>query len=127
MCEFCKNEALVKGFKDEQFPREVRYCPVCGDSFHIGEFFRRLNDYTKNLLMETVEVDGEVLEYVKVPSKGTDGVSKPLSMAIDLDKVNIDRELEMLDALDFMDNHLRQHAASKINRLMEERGFIDHE
>lgn len=127
MCEFCKNEALVKRFKDEQFPREVRYCPVCGDSFHIGEFFRRLNDYTKNLLMETVEVDGEVLEYVRAPSETKEGMSKPMSMKIDLDKVDIDRELEMIDALDFMDNHLRQHATAKIHELMEERGFIEHE
>lgn len=82
--------------------KKPEYCPICGQNIKILELFARtFNELIEQHRKETVKIDGEELEYVRVPSdpKTDKKEVKPMDMSIDLDKIDISKEMLMLGAM----------------------------
>lgn len=92
-CELCKNGGPVRLRTDSDIEMEFDiYCPMCGAYLPMinlqKQFEEVLGLYDRN---KYVEIDGELLE---IERRHTD--DKPMDMKIDLDKVDISNEMEML-------------------------------
>lgn len=110
LCEFCSDSKNIKTFKKflDDMDFKASYCPICGEKIYIYpydklfEFFEAASK-ALNIKMEYVTVDGELLLLDRKPSKKENPVkviSHPIEMKVDLDNINIDREMEMLKKLD---------------------------
>lgn len=110
-CKCCYNLEKIAEIREKIGPAiELNCCPVCGSDLNIARFslsmkdgveeeFRKLyaTAYIKRERRnETVEIDGEILPVVHVPTPMDKPVSKPLDLAVDLDKIDITREMAML-------------------------------
>lgn len=101
MCGFCdKYENVVIPIHDAQYRKYyINYCPMCGEKI---DHARRLLEYITGSKdgREYVEIDGERLEVVRQNTG-----AKPRDLDIDLDNIDISRELELLDQ-----HHIRNGA-----------------
>lgn len=92
------------------YPR-ARYCPCC---------MRKLPE-------TCTDEEGNVLIVERIPSKGTDGkAAKPMDMTFDLDKINIDREVCMMEAAigekPWMTEYARQRIREQIREYLIKKG-----
>ena len=77
--------------------------------------------YEKSLQIDEngVVIDGEVYKINRTPfeAKEDDSKQNPISMEFDLDKVNVNREIEMLNRKSQEIQDLRKHASNAITEL----------
>ena len=87
-CECCnsaeKREAMIS-----DFGKEIQYCPICGESLIVMEFI----DEIRNPI-ETVQIDGKTL--VVDRKRQSFDIDRMVWGNLDLDSINIDKELEFL-------------------------------
>lgn len=105
-CEYCEDLEKLADIRRRLAP-DIKpiYCPVCGEYLDVAENLRRFKKLIDEMAQtelnraiveaykagDTVEVDGEELAVEYISS----GV-KPVDMGINLDTVDIKRELELL-------------------------------
>lgn len=134
-CEFCSNPANIDGLQDVLGEdASLRYCPICGDDINITYFIVKMEGVVKEAFEkatldiarqskenQTVEIDGEVLEFERLPSPKKKPPVKPKSMAVDLDNIDITKEMELLEKRGFnpvraaIDETIRRHMKEKEN------------
>lgn len=115
-CKFCIDEKNLQNLASAvPGDYKLRYCPVCGTDIAQTTLFmqileeadRSFKDGWRKLFMtaeiqktkkegETVKIDGEILEFERLPPKEKKFISKPFELGVDLDKIDISREMEIL-------------------------------
>lgn len=105
-CEYCGDLEKLADIRRRLGPDiELNHCPVCGEYLaamsHIREFKVWINNLAverlqraiinNEKLTDTVEIDGKTLKVEYQPSN-----VKPMDIGINLDKVDISREVELL-------------------------------
>ena len=112
-------------------PADLQYCPVCGTPMYLINAI----DYMKYLLEATcsdaqetcTDEEGNVLIVERTPWESKDGkpAPKPMDMTFDLDKINIDREVCMLEEASgekpWMTKYARQRMREQIIEYMNEK------
>lgn len=88
MCDNCQDPNKLF----EELGREVSYCPYCGEQIAICFALKGMKEAADELWSTLNNEDGIETIIDRTPLSYT-----PIDMTIDLDKVNIDREFEMLD------------------------------
>lgn len=111
MCKFCNDPnnlaALERWLNRNAYGVFLTTCPVCGIDLKVARYLKSIEedldemwcDVREQILAsveETVEIDGETLTLERIPSDPKKPAPKPMDMTFDLDKVNIDRELELI-------------------------------
>lgn len=103
-CKFCREPELING---------MNYCPYCGDNIKmrvfISEMLKRAGETSRLLYLQTcldrernnntVEIDGETLIFERIESNESNESkprSTPIDYSFDLDKIDISKEMAML-------------------------------
>lgn len=110
-CKYCSNHNNIENIKIVLNNANVNlvYCPICGEEIKDLSY---QDDITKmfynalkalNIKMEYVTIDGELFlvdREIPKKEKSIKVISHPIDMKVDLNKINIDKEMEMLKKLD---------------------------
>ena len=108
-CEFCKDWNNIRA-AEEKLGYKIEYCPNCGEYIYVVYTLCMMKKAVDKCLelhlldgkcQETVEIDGEklVVEREKITNFGDPEMfttEHRMSMKVDLDKVDISKEMEML-------------------------------
>lgn len=137
-CEYCENLNKITEIRN-QLGSDIKlnYCPVCGSDINISGFILslklRFDEYAQEAFKrvyiehehrkETVEIDGEILPVVRIKPLKKSPISKPLPLAVDLDKIDISREMAMIQEHyggHPLEQH-REHISERVIQKMKEK------
>ena len=97
-CDFCKNDFIMDDL--EWLARnygEINFCPICGKNLRFERMLMQLiHANTKKPEHMIKDENGETIIFERREAEKKDPVKK-MDYSIDLDKVNIDREIEILN------------------------------
>lgn len=100
-CEFCKNAFVMDDLADLVSGHgEVNFCPVCGANLQVQRtLVQIMNSLSADVPHIIKDENGEVIIFERQPSDPPEKKEpvKPMDYSIDLDNVNIDREIEILN------------------------------
>lgn len=114
----------------------AHYCPACGESLVVSEFLdsmkKRVDDELTALFVEmdkrdeTVEIDGVklIVEHVPPMPKTVKAAFTPINYSVDLDKIDIGREMGMLEEK-MGGNPITKHKEyihERVKQMMNEKG-----
>lgn len=129
-CPCCSDQRIWKAVEELLKPHclEMEYCPVCGQSAGVREFLRNFHAQIIAAIPEMVlDENGNPMFQDRTPwsDPGTFTASTRISYEIDLDKIDISREMELLE------KHQQKEKARKsdiladhiVRRLMEK--YVD--
>ena len=121
-CSFCNDRKQFATFR-ERFggPDEVQYCPLCGTPVYIQDILDYLETELAKPLLETCTDDeGNIMIVERVHTD-----DKPMSMELDLDKINIDREICLLaehnGEAPWMTEYIKQSQRKQIIEYLKEK------
>ena len=130
MCDLCNDKERLDDLRWEFENRlfiELRYCPVCGENLQFVENLRKLFDIVdSSCVPETVEIDGRRLVVEREKPKVEDKKTKmtPINMAMDLEKIDISREVAMLNKISFDEKFPPEVIKDSVERAMRDKGFL---
>ena len=127
-CSFCSDRKQFETFR-ERFggPDNVQYCPLCGTPVYIQDILDYIEQELAKPLLETCTDDeGNILIVERVHTD-----DKPMSMELDLDKINIDREICLLaehnGEAPWMTEYIKQSQRKQIIEYLNEKKKGDKE
>lgn len=109
MCECCRNiakwDVLKAAMRELNLP--LNYCPVCSSPRQVSILLNELAEIDIEVLLpETIrDENGKEMILDRSPQHGTVKSYTPPSLAIDLDKIDIEREMKLLEAKDKSDGN----------------------
>lgn len=104
-CPCCSNPLLWDELETTLAPTGaiMNYCPVCGQSRGMIEFLKYADVIVRGVLIETVpDENGKPMILDRTPwadPSPDKPTSTPISYEVNLDKIDISREMELLDAV----------------------------
>lgn len=122
-CEFCSEATNVEKYRlalDPTIP--LHYCPACGENLNLVNVLFCMEKAVREAWAEennTVEIDGEILKFERLPSPEKRPPVKPRDMTVDLDKIDISKEMAMLREHDLKTR--RDYFAERVKHFMEEK------
>lgn len=126
-CSFCSDRKQFETFR-ERFggPDNVQYCPLCGTPVYIQDILDYIEQELAKPLLETCTDDeGNILIVERIPSDAKNPAAKPMSMELDLDKINIDREICLLaehnGEAPWMTEYIKQSQRKQIIEYLKEK------
>lgn len=99
MCKFCTTNEAVEALKRSlaDLDMQLGYCPVCGCPIKLTQIMNSfLNEAFENLKYTHTDENGKLMRTVILPSEKPKKTATPINMGIDLDKVNIRKEMILL-------------------------------
>ena len=106
-CEFCTDERLLAKLGDVCLGwGRARYCPICGQDLDISRYIKYLSnaidDMVRGRMPEIItDENGKSMVLERKPVKKDEPKKEPVgeirNMCVDLDFIDIDKEIEMLN------------------------------
>ena len=134
MCDFCRDRHLLGELQliFDPMGKRALYCPVCGEYLEVANGIEAIKRYLSNEIdrmihpQETVEIDGEVLvvDREKPKPKEIKTKSTPINMAMDLETIDISREMAMLNKISFDEKFPPEVIQDSVERAMKDKGFL---
>lgn len=113
-------------------PEDLQYCPVCGMPMYLINAINQLKEQLEITFADMQETctdeEGNVLIVERTPWESKDGkpAPKPMDMTIDLDNINIDREVCMMEEANgekpWTTEYARQRIREQIIEYMNKKG-----
>lgn len=139
-CEYCMSRDAREHIRRALGSyMHVVYCPCCGSNMAIVAWFFDARETAEGELTnafiemdkanETVEIDGETLtvEHVPPKNKKKNQTCKPMDMGVDLDKIDIAREMAMLEDQiggNPLTKH-REYISERVKQMIKEKQNVD--
>lgn len=131
-CEYCCKQLSRDSIRLMLGPNvPLRYCPACGEDVKISEFLDSMKEAADDALTkafieldkanETVEIDGETLIVERIPTIEKP-ISRPMDLGINLDNIDISREMAMLS-----ESPLKKHEkyiSERVKQMIKEKRTI---
>ncbi len=101
-CPCCSNSLMWHEF-ERVLGTKMNYCPVCGQSRAVIDFLKYADAIVRGVVIETVrDENGKPMILDRTPwaEPSPDKPSAtPISYEVNLDKIDISKEMELLDAI----------------------------